>query len=54
MTPDNRHIPYKLREQMRSLRDKYIQRDPRFFRIRVNPKDFRFMGEPREGNSLKN
>ena len=54
ITPNNGHIPYKLREQTRSLRDKYIRRDLRFFRIRVNPKDFRFMGEPREGNSLKN
>ena len=46
ITPDNKHIPYKLREQTRSLRDEYMRRDPRFFGIRMNPKDFRFVGEP--------
>ena len=46
ITPNNRHIPYKLRKQTRSLWDKYIRKDLRFFGIRVNLKDFRFIREP--------
>ena len=42
------YIPRELRKKVWKLREEYAWRDPR------DPKDFRFVGEPREGNSLKN